>query len=446
MANNLALGIDLGTSKVAALILEADTYKVYTSVSSKTGADLPGPAGYSEQDPKLIFQALERCIQRLPEKLRAQVKNIGVTGQMHGVVLWSSDTAVSNLITWQDTRTLAEDFLGHLQEKCTDYALRAGYGMATLAWLAKNHRMALRRYAFAATIHDYLVYRICELRRPLTDPTNAASWGFYDLRQAKWCIEKVKQAGIPEELLPEIRPSGEGAGFLGKTYAKRWNLPVGTPVKVAIGDNQASLLATLEEPLDELALTLGTGGQLSAVLKTLPVNHDSLPPTVEIRPYLNQSYIAVTCVLCGGTALNWLADSVTKWCHEMEIPAPDKEVIFKKIDSLALKHYPSPLKVITSFMGERHAPALRGSIQGIDLSNFSIGNLSAALALGVVSNLRNMMPEEFRRSRRRIVGSGNGLKKSLSVQKAVEVVFNLPLKVIEDYEEAAYGAARLSLS
>jgi len=63
-----------------------------------------------------------------------------------------------------------------------------------------------------------------------------------------------------------------------------------------------------------------------------------------------------------------------------------------------------------------------------------------------VSNLRNMMPEEFRRSRRRIVGSGNGLKKSLSVQKAVEVVFNLPLKVIEDYEEAAYGAARLSLS
>ena len=98
----------------------------------------------------------------------------------------------------------------------------------------------------------------------------------------------------------------------------------------------------------------------------------------------------------------------------------------------------------SSFIGERYDPRRRGSIQNIDLNNFTLGNLASALIKDIVSNLAGMMPKEFLSGKKRLVGSGNGLRQLPLAQRWAETIIGLPLHLISLEEEAAIGAARLA--
>jgi len=436
------LGIDLGTSKVAVVVADAGSGEPVATATRAADADIDCPAPRAEQDPGRILDAVDHCMREIPEDVRSQVAAAGTTGQMHGVLLCSADCReTSSLITWQDGRCNEDGFLGRLKERTGATSIRSGYGCATLAWLAEREPGTLEHFAHAATIQDYLVARIAGLKEPAIDPTDAASWGFYDLAHATWEVQQVEKACIPAALLPDIRPSGSVAGTLTEEYALRWKIPQGTPVAVAVGDNQASLLATLKDPKTDVALTLGTGGQLSVVVDAIEDTPDSESP--EMRPYLDGKLIVVAASLCGGRAVSWLVDSVLKWCKELGIDPPERDRLFERLDQLAMENVGTPLEVCPSFLGERTDPSRRGAVTSIDLDNFTLGNLAAALMSGVVQNLHDMMPPALLENRRRIIGSGNGLRLE-GMQAAVEKVFDLPLEITGECEEAALGAARLA--
>lgn len=436
------LGIDLGTSKVAVVAADAETGAPAATAACPTNADIPCPAPRAEQEPGRILNAVDSCIQEIPEGTREQVVAIGTAGQMHGVMLCSADYRdTSSLVTWQDGRCGEDGFLDRLAEKTGSATLRTGYGCATLAWFAENEPDLLQHFDRATTIPDYFVAGIVRNNRNITDPTNAAAWGLYDLDASAWSGGQIDAAGIPARLLPGIQPSGSVAGELNEEHAARWGIPPGIPITLPIGDNQASLLATLRDPVHEVALTLGTGGQLSVVVDDI----EDVPAadTIEVRPYLNGKTIAVAAALCGGLAVTWLVDSLLRWCKAMGVEPPERDSLFKHIDRLALENAGSPLQVCPSFLGERTDPTRRGAMAGIDLENFTLGNLSAALVRGVVQNLHDMMPRELLQNRSRVIGSGNGLR-LMAMQAAVEEVFGLPMELTEEREEAALGAARLA--
>src|SRR4030042_938531 len=100
------LGVDIGTSKVAAVI--ADGSGALAAVASADHhAGLSAPAGRAEQDPEVLLNAAWRAVRELPADLRRQVRAVGLTGQMHGVqLLDSTGRSVSPLVTWQDQRCL----------------------------------------------------------------------------------------------------------------------------------------------------------------------------------------------------------------------------------------------------------------------------------------------------------------------------------------------------
>jgi len=428
----MLLGIDIGTSKIAAVIID-DSRRVLACRS----VGVP-PARDETRRRDACAPAIEetawRCVAELPAALRAQVQAVGLTGQMHGVLLTGAGgQAVSPLITWQDERC-DEAFLQELQNR-TGYRLSSGFGCATLAWL-RGHDELPAAAAGACTIHDYLTARLCGLPHPVTDPTDAASWGLFDLRALDWDVTAVERAGIERRLLPEVRPSGSLAGRATPAIAGRLGLPAGTPVAVAIGDHQASLLATLREPERELALTLGTGGQLSAVVPSLGAAGE----TYEYRPYPGGRYLLTAASLCGGAAWAWLAEAVKAWLRDLGLPCPADDALYEKLNALGLAAE-SELSVSPHFLGERHAPTLRGHIDGIDLHNFTLGPLARGLACGIMTNLRDMLPEEAYAGRERLLASGNALRRNPLLKHMAEEVFGLPLVLIEGQEEAATGAA-----
>ena len=432
------LGIDVGTTKAAAVICDR-TGRVLADESHPHGADLPAPAGRSEQDPRVLFDAAQNAVRRLPEELRRRVGAIGVTGQMHGVVALGVDLApLAPLVTWQDQRCLEEGFLADVNARC-GHVLRSGYGCATLAWL-EAHGGLPREADSASTIHDWLVARLCGLSRPVTDPTDAASWGLFNLQDQDWDLPAAQAAGIRWRLLPAVMPCGRRAGGLTARVAEELGLPQGVPVAVAIGDNQASLLATLKHPAEELALTIGTGAQLSAIVaRATTAWWPGRDMTYECRPFPERRTALVAASLCGGSAWTWLADAVESWLKDAGLPSPRRDELFDRLSALGLEAAGGPI-VRPNFMGERHAPALRGSIEGIDLHNFSLGPLARGLARGIVANLSEMLPPEAFKGRSSVVGSGNALRKT-PLLRAVEEVMGLPLRLSESREEAAAGAA-----
>ena len=134
-----ALGIDVGTTKVAAVVLDGQG-ELMASASGEHCADVSSEPGHAEQEVRALMDATRQVLLALNEDVRAQIGALGVTYQMHGVVVLDKDNApLTPLITWQDKRC-GPDFLEAMQGR-TARKLRSGYGCATLAWLTANEKL-----------------------------------------------------------------------------------------------------------------------------------------------------------------------------------------------------------------------------------------------------------------------------------------------------------------
>jgi len=438
------LGVDIGTTKIAACLVRLDgRTEAVSSIAHE--ADVTSPPDYSEQDARLILKKTRDAISRLPREKLSAVRAVGVTGQMHGVVLTDVDgQPMTPLVTWQDKRSLSNGYLDEIVAE-TGHNLRAGFGSVTLGWLSANNRIP-DNAKWAATIQDCFVRQICDLSRPVTDTTDAASWGLFNLDELNWDFDAIATTGIPAEFLPEVLLCGSKAGQVCASSARELGIPKDIPVAAAMGDNQASLLATLNDYDDEIGLTLGTGGQVAVVL---PPGQElkplSLQSKYEYRPFVNDRMLIVGSCLAGGSAWAWLASTVEIWCASLGLSPLARDEIFQRLSDLGLAAG-EKLRIRPHFAGERHDSSLTASIEGIRFDNFDLGQVSRALAIGIMENLKDMLPQDIFTSRSRVVGSGNALRRTPLLQKMAEQVFGMPLRICDLQEEAAYGAAMHALS
>ena len=437
----VSLGIDIGTSKVAAVLIN-DQAEPLASCSRPHHADRKAPPGHDEQDAATLLNTTRAVVRELPSSYRRNVASIGVTGQMHGVLVCDSRLRPQTpLFTWRDKRCLSENFLAELRER-SGIALNCGFGCATLAWLVS--RKAWPSGArHASTIQDLLVARLCNLTAPVIDPTNAASWGLFNLEKNQWDTDALRAVGLESDWMPHVLPCGAKAGDLCSEWAAALEVPPKTPVTVAIGDNQASIMATVKEPEHELALTLGTGGQLSAVVPRAECEAMNDEARYELRPFPGDRFLVVASSLCGGSAWNWLAETVEKWMGDLDVDPPSRDAIFERLNHLGA-HAAGGLTIVPQFLGERYDESLRGSISGIDLQNFDLGRISRGLARGIIANLAGMFPASTLRDRTGIVGSGNALRRNHLLREMAVEVLGLPIRICDRREEAACGAALLA--
>ena len=437
-----ALGIDLGTTKVAAIIYdETSGVEAVASQPHNAAAANSDPTVF-EQDVNMIMLCAEQLLSQLPEKLLAGISAIGVTGQMHSLLL-RNGKEISPLVTWQDRRcgqALLDNF-----NRQSGLDLHEGFGGTTLAYLAQ--KKFLTPAMQTATISDFLTMRLSGNQKVITDPTHAASWGLYDPGSRSWNRSAIEKLNIPTDILPEIRPCGSVIGTVSAEYKCKYNLPVGTKIINAIGDNQASITGTGNNFENEIFLTLGTGAQLSMVCSDIP---EKLPANIELRPFPGDRQLMVSAPLCGGAAFAVLADTINNFRVTLKEEKLERGKLLDKLDECAMEYIQTngepEIRIDPHFLGERYAPDLRGSIDGLTLTNATPGALAAALAFGIVRNLKKDFPPDVIRSRQVVIGSGNAVRFIKSIQYAIEKEFSLPLILSPEREEAAVGAARQALA
>jgi sedoheptulokinase len=430
------ISVDLGTTKICVAAVDLETLKPLTIVSCLNNSDVAEiDAQWHEQHPQKIWQTVLALIRQLLEECPAAADSIAVSisGQMHGVMLVNSDTELlGNFITWRDHR-------GHsfayedADTKRVGCCLHPGYGGATLSWFA--HQDLIPDGAKALSLADYIAAKFSGVLA--NEATHAASWGIFDIHTNAWDRELISRLGIPEKVFCEVRHSASKLEKINRQLAAELNLSTSMIVCSPVGDNQASVIGAAGFDASALVLNLGTGGQVS-----IPDNAGRFIEGFETRPMPGGGFIHVGASLCGG----WSYAYLKNFCKELIKQVADVELsddeLYTRLNQLAGKSAVSKneLFVDTRFAGVRGDDRIRGSIQNINTTNFTIDNLSYAFLEGMVKELYQMA-QSMLGNIRKVIASGNAVRKNSLMPAIIARVFGFECKVSSVQEEAVIGAA-----
>jgi xylulokinase len=268
------LGIDVGSSSVKACLVDADTRRRLGRSQSPAGEmpiDAPHP-GFAEQDPECWWQHVCSATQHLLQQTAtnpARVRAIGISYQMHGLVLIDEDRAVVRpAIIWCDGRAVSSG-QGLLElagaERCAQHLLNApgNFTAAKLAWVREHEPEIFGRARTMLLPGDWVAMRMTD-RVAITAPglSEATLWDFPANRPAEFLLAA---AGIDPDILPEVVPTFSEQGRLSVAAAEALGLQPDTPITYRAGDqpNNAFALEVLEP--GQVAATAGTSGVVYGV-------------------------------------------------------------------------------------------------------------------------------------------------------------------------------------
>lgn len=456
---SVLIGLDIGTTKIAAAALDAQNGKVRAGLSAPNAASLPGPEGVGEQDASVLVKDALGLLRRVAEEPRvkgAEVAAIGVTGQMHGIVLVDKEgRPQSHLITWQDERgnlpvpggrhTFVEKLAARLGSDAVERSgcrPAAGYGGVTLLRLSSGGLVP--EGSVGLTIQDLVVLALTGVAA--TDPTDAAGWGLLDVEHGgRWLEGAAEAAGVSPSVLPEVHETGAMAGALTPDAAGLAGLPSGTPVAVAMGDNQASFLGSVPSLRDTVLMNLGTGGQMS-----IPISRFVRVEGLETRPFVGGMRLLVGASLCGGRAYQ-VVDGFLRDVGREVFGIKAEGRLYERMNELAAaaSEDAGGLEMKTLFGGTRLDPDAKGMLTGIGTDNLKTGNLLRAALKGMVGELVSFCRRAEEAAGREgtarptwyIVGSGNAIRRNPVAREILEKEMRMRLLLPPNEEEAACGAA-----
>lgn len=429
-----AMGIDLGTTTISVIMMDSESGKIVESKTIAHGAFIEGHIPESKvQNPKELEKIVKDAVEDFVRVYGAPAC-IGLTGQMHGMLYVDCEgNAVSPLYIWQDGcgNQFMEDGRSYAEVlKETGGAASTGFGLTTHFYLQMN-RMIPETAVKMVTISDYIGMKLCSEREPVIAKDMAASWGCFDLEKGCFFTEKLETLGVDVSYLPKIL---DEHGIMG--YAKFEEKQV--PVIVSLGDNQASVLGSVQDLCETVLLNVGTGSQISVGTE----NYHACNGSIELRPCIGGTSLLVGSGLCGGRAYAMLEDFYREITGSTESLYGVMEKQAREFrESFGVK---DAWKIKTTFSGTRSNPKEKGSIQNIGVENFHPGAMTLGMIQGMLEELHEMyraMCEKTGKKATRFVGSGNGIRKNPLMRELAEEMFGMKMEIPVCQEEAAYGAA-----
>ena len=301
------LGIDLGTSAVKVCALGPDGA---VAATASAPLDVAHPFdGASEQDCAAWWTATCAAVGSLEASLRARVRAIGLSGQMHGAVLLDADRRpVRPVILWNDARATREcaDILA-AEPRAGEIAgapPMAGFTAPKLLWLSRHEPGAHARIAHVLLPKDYLGLRLHG--GLVTDPSDAAGTSLFDQRTRTWSERLCEASATDIRWLPEVRPGTGVAGHLLPGPAGELGLAAGIPVATGGGDAAAGAVGIGAVCAGDGFISLGTSGQLFV---TTPEYRPNAAGRIHAYAHtVPDRWFQMAAMLNGARPLAWLAD------------------------------------------------------------------------------------------------------------------------------------------
>lgn len=299
----VALGIDLGTGSSKAGLMDSDG-RLLAVGRSPHPITHPEP-GWSETDPAewlaSVRAAVTDVLQAHPE---AEITSIGLSGQMHGVVVVGpDDEPLRPAILWSDRRAQPE--LATLRTRLGNTLTRlanpivAGMAGPTVATLERSG-FDMEAVSWLLQPKDWLRLRLTG--QVATDPSDASATLLWDATSDRWSHDACAAFQVRPSWLPKVRDSDAIAGTTTDEIAQLLGVADGTPVAVGAADTAAALLGAGLAP-GETQLSTGTGGQLAVLLNNLVA--DPSGRTHLFRGAEPERWYAMAAIQNAGIAIDW---------------------------------------------------------------------------------------------------------------------------------------------
>ena len=418
------VGLDVGTTGVKALAL-SPAGEVLARAEETYELSTPQP-GWAEQDPEDWWRASERALARLGGDVTA----IGLSGQMHGlVVLDDRDRVLRPAILWNDQRTEAECVeieervgLSRLIQLTGNRAL-TGFTAPKLLWLRHHEPDTYARIAHMLLPKDYVRLRLTG--EHAIDVADASGTLLFDVARRRWSEEMLETLELDPAWLPRALESPEISG----TTAG------GIPVAAGAGDQAAAALGVGVDRPGPVSVVLGTSGVVFAALPEFAADRRA-----RVHAFCHAvpgGWHAMGVMLSAAGSLRWLRDALgSRHGYEQMVAAagewpPGSE----------------GLTFLPYLSGERtpHAdPHARAAFAGLTLRH-DLGALVRAVLEGVAYGLRDSLEllRELGVDPRAGHASGGGARSELWL-RILASVLGLPIRRTATDEGSAYGAALLA--
>ncbi|MBC0852706.1 xylulokinase [Pantoea stewartii] len=263
------LGIDIGTSELKALILNAQG-DIVASEHATLQVQRPHPH-WAEQHPHDWWHACQQVMARLRQQAPqawSAVTAIGLSGQMHGAVLLDEQGDILRpCILWNDTRSAAECNWLHQHHpemmQISGNMIMPGFTAPKLRWVAQHEPACFSRISKVLLPKDYLRWRLTG--RWVTDPSDAAGTLWLDVATRDWSDALLAATGLRREQLPEIVEGNAVSGTLRPDLAREWGLSTAVIVAGGGGDNATSAVGVGAIHPGDAFISLGTSGVIFVV-------------------------------------------------------------------------------------------------------------------------------------------------------------------------------------
>jgi xylulokinase len=307
------IGADVGSSALKAALVHPDR-GVVAITEQPYPMHRPEP-GWAQNDAEDWYRALAVAV---PEVLAAggvspgEVGALCLAGQRDIVALLDENgRTLAPVIHWTDRRDPAEttelyDGLGRdlLVERSGTLPI-PGLVLPNLVWTRRHQPDVWARTRYALMPKDFLAYRLTG--DVGTDPTGPTRSIINDWRNGGWHEQTCADAGIPSEILPEVKyASWQPRGELGRAAYDVGLLP-GTVLVAGGGDDPAAALGS--GVVDAGAVSIGTGSSMSWRVVDDAPRHDKTG-LIGLMPHVAPDrYLHEMVVVGSGTTLRWFRDA-----------------------------------------------------------------------------------------------------------------------------------------
>jgi xylulokinase len=428
------LGLDLGTSSAKAVVIGTAG-----NLLSRASAGYPvtsAMAGYAESEPAQWWSAVTSCAREAVRAAGARPSAIGLSGQMHGLVMASGDgRALRPALLWADSRATGSlrgyRLLGSRALARLANPLAPGMTGPMLKWIADHEPRTYAGARWALSPKDWIRARLTGEFH--AEPSDASATLLYDVAGDRWDLEVVSALGLNAGLLAPLLPSGAPAGQLTAEAGTELGLPAGIPVAAGAGDTAAAALGSGLSGHGDIQLTVGTGAQLVRPL-TAPVSRADAGVNL-YRSATPDGWYHMGATISAGLSLDWVRHTMNATWEELYASVDPPGRPGQSRDPIFVPH----------LSGERTPysdPALRGSWTSLSLADDRASLLRSALE-GTAFAIRDALDALLAGQRPPCLRLAGGGALAAGWRQLLADVLGAPLHAVDVPAASARGAALL---
>ncbi|WP_294158926.1 xylulokinase [uncultured Selenomonas sp.] len=445
------IGVDLGTSATKTVLFD-EAGQVITSAAQEYPLLQP-ENGWAEQDPhdwRDATTATIRAVVKTSGVAAADIKGIGISGQMHGLVMLDEkDEVIRPSIIWCDQRTGEECKeitervgLDRLMAITANPAL-TGFTASKILWVRNHEPKNYARCRHILLPKDYVRFTMTGVFA--TDVSDASGMQLLDIPKRAWSQEVLDKLDIPREWLPEVYESPEVTGHLTKAFAEATGLTEETVVVGGAGDNAAAAVGTGVVREGRAFTTIGTSGVVFAHMNA---------PHIDTKGRVHTFCCAVPgawhvmgVTQAAGLSLRWFRDNLAECYKRREKETGIDAYAFMNHDVAEVPRGSRRLIYLPYLMGERTPhldPDCRGVFFGLSAIHTKQDMMRAVME-GVSYSLCDCQEilREMQVNTKAMMACGGGARSEVWRQMLADM-YGCPVQTIRAKEGPALGAAILA--